>query len=177
LHLNGNNLALRDKKSSKKDFLSRKARQITCYLCAVNKRTILMSQKKSLFYSLINAKCPRCREGNMFPKETLYTLKFADMHPHCLRCGLDLEQETGYYYGAMYVSFGFNVGIFLVSFFILSQFVEEISLTMMAGVVFATTVGCLPIIFRLSRAIWIHIFIRYEGASSQIPQIPHKIQG
>ena len=133
-----------------------------------------MSQRKSVLYSIINAKCPRCREGNMFPKGTLYTPKFADMNHNCPRCGQDLEQEPGYYYGAMYVSFGFNVGIFLVSLLILTQFVEEITLPMMTGVVIAVVVGFLPIIFRLSRAMWIHIFIRYKGSSNQIPG---KMQG
>jgi uncharacterized protein (DUF983 family) len=106
----------------------------------------------------------------MFPKASLYTTGFADMHPTCPLCGQDLEQEPGYYYGAMYVSFGFNVGIFLVSLFILSQFVAEVTLAMMAGVVIAVVVGLLPIIFRLSRAIWIHLFIRYAGAGSKVPR-------
>jgi Protein of unknown function (DUF983) len=105
----------------------------------------------------------------MFPKKTLYSTKFADMHKNCPGCGQDLEQEPGYYYGAMYVSFAFNVAIFLVSLFILSRFVEEITVAMMLGVVIGVVVGFLPIIFRLSRAIWIHIFISYKGPGSQIP--------
>jgi uncharacterized protein (DUF983 family) len=129
-----------------------------------------MSQQRSVLYSLVNAKCPRCREGNMFPKGTLYSAKFADMNDHCPCCGQDLEQEPGYYYGAMYVSFGFNVGIFLVSLLILAQFVEEITLSMITGLVLAVVVGFLPIIFRLSRAIWIHIFIRYENTWNMTPK-------
>jgi uncharacterized protein (DUF983 family) len=129
-----------------------------------------MSQQPSLLNSLISLRCPRCREGNMFPAGTLYSSRFADMHKNCPCCGLDLEQEPGYYYGAMYVSFGFNVGIFLVSLFILSQFVAEITVPMMVGVVVAVVVGLLPVIFRLSRAIWINIFVRYEGPCNQIPK-------
>ena len=106
----------------------------------------------------------------MFPVATLYSTKFADMHKNCPCCGQDLEQEPGYYYGAMYVSFGFNVGIFLVSLFILNQLVKEITVPMMAGVVVAVVLGFLPIIFRLSRAIWINIFVRYEGPCNQIPK-------
>ena len=128
-----------------------------------------MAGRKSLLYGIINVKCPRCREGNMFPKGTLYTTKFSDMHPNCPCCGQDLEQEPGYYYGAMFVSFAINVGIFLTSLFILSQLVEEITLDMMVGVVLFVVVGFLPVIFRLSRVIWINIFIRYEGPCDQIP--------
>lgn len=129
-----------------------------------------MSMRNSLLYSIVNAKCPRCREGNMFPEGTLYSTKFATMHKSCPCCGQVFEPEVGYYYGAMYVSFGFNVAIFLVSLFILYQFVEEVTMAMMIGVVAVTVIGFLPVIFRLSRAIWISIFVRYEGPGSQIPK-------
>lgn len=129
-----------------------------------------MSMKNSLLYSLATVKCPRCREGSMFSKGTLYTSRFAEMHKSCPCCGQVFEPEVGYYYGAMYVSFAFNVAIFLVSLFILSLFVEEVTLAMMMGVVAVTVVGFLPVIFRLSRVIWISIFVRYEGPGSQIPK-------
>src|SRR5687768_5470551 len=106
-----------------------------------------MSKQNSLVYSILTVKCPRCREGNMFPKGTLYSTKFSDMNKNCPCCGQDLEQEPGYYYGAMYVSFAFNVGIFLVAFFILSQLVKEVTMAMMVGIVVTVVVGFLPIIF------------------------------
>ncbi|GAB3204318.1 hypothetical protein GCM10027293_37760 [Pontibacter aydingkolensis] len=104
----------------------------------------------------------------MFPKGTLYTTRFADMHPNCPCCGQTLEPEPGFYYGAMYVSFAFNVGIFLVALFILYQFVDEVTMAMMIGIVAVSVVGLLPIIFRLSRAMWINIFVKYEGPCNQI---------
>jgi hypothetical protein len=106
----------------------------------------------------------------MFPKGTLYSTKFAAMHPSCPCCGQVLEPEPGFYYGAMYVSFAFNVAIFLVALFILFQFVEEVTMAMMIGVVAVTVIGLLPIIFRLSRMIWINIFVRYEGPCDLIPK-------
>ena len=129
-----------------------------------------MSEHKSLVYSILTTKCPRCREGEMFPKGTLYSTRFAEMHKGCSCCGQSFEPEPGYYYGAMYVSFGFNVAIFLVALFILYQFTEEVTMTMMIGVVTVVVVGFLPIIFRLSRSLWINIFVRYEGPCSQIPK-------
>lgn len=133
-----------------------------------------MSQKNSLLYSIATAKCPRCREGDMFPKGTLYSTKFADMHDSCPCCGQPFEPEPGFYYGAMYVSFAFNVGIFLIALFILHQFVEEITMAMMIGVVVVVVVGLLPVIFRLSRVLWINIFVRYEGPCSQIAKKQNK---
>lgn len=132
-----------------------------------------MSTNNSLLYSIAAVKCPRCREGNMFPEGTLYSTKFADMHVSCPCCGQAFEPEPGYYYGAMYVSFGFNVAIFLAAIFILYQFVEDVTIAMVMGVVAVVVIGFLPIIFRLSRAIWINIFIHYEGPCSEIPHKNH----
>src|SRR3712207_3687569 len=125
-------------------------------------------RKKSFLSAIINAKCPRCREGNMFPPGTLYTRRFADMYPECSCCGQTFEPEPGYYYGAMYVSFGFSTGIFLTVLFILSLFVEELTTMMVAVTVLVVVVGLLPVMFRLSRVLWINIFIRYEGPCSVI---------
>lgn len=92
------------------------------------------------------------------------------MHTGCPCCGQSFEPEPGYYYGAMYVSFAFNVAIFIVSLIVLYQFVEEVTMGMMIGLVAVVVIGFLPIIFRLSRVLWINIFIRYEGPCSQIPK-------
>jgi hypothetical protein len=128
------------------------------------------SSEKSFLYGLLNAKCPRCREGNMFTPGTLYTRRFADMYPSCTCCGQTFEPEPGFYYGAMYVSFGFSTAIFLIVLFVLSLFVKEITTLMVAAAVLVVVVGLLPVMFRLSRAIWINIFVRYEGPCSLIPK-------
>ncbi|WP_237144897.1 DUF983 domain-containing protein [Pontibacter pamirensis] len=95
------------------------------------------------------------------------------MNKACPCCGQVFEPEVGYYYGAMYVSFAFNVAIFLVGFFILYQLVEEVTMLMMMGLMAVTVVVLLPVIFRLSRVLWINIFIHYEGPCDQIPKKAH----
>ncbi|PKV75978.1 DUF983 domain-containing protein [Pontibacter ramchanderi] len=132
-----------------------------------------MREKRSFLYSVATTKCPRCREGNMFPEGTLYSRRFADMYKNCPCCGQVFEPEPGYYYGAMYVSFAFNVAIFLVALFVLHQLGVEVTIPMMMGLVGITVVGLLPVIFRLSRALWINIFIQYEGPSAEIPRKLH----
>ncbi|WP_245905106.1 DUF983 domain-containing protein [Pontibacter mucosus] len=92
------------------------------------------------------------------------------MHKSCPKCGQTFEPELGFYYGAMYVSFAFNVAIFLVFLFILYHLLGEVTMAMMIGVVAVVVLGFLPIIFRLSRVIWINFFIRYEGPASRIPR-------
>jgi uncharacterized protein (DUF983 family) len=132
-----------------------------------------MNQKRSLLYSIAKAKCPRCREGDMFPKGTLFSTKFADMRKYCTCCGQSFEPEPGFYYGAMYVSFALNVGLFIVALFLLSLVVEEVTMGMLIGLILITSLGMLPIFFRLARLLWINIFVKYEGPSAQIPQKSH----
>lgn len=131
----------------------------------------MSQQKPSLIYTLVNGKCPRCREGDMFPPGSLYSRRFADMYPSCPCCGQTYEPEPGFYYGAMYVSFGFSTAIFLAVFLLLNMLVAEVTLAMVVGMVLVIAVGLLPLIYRLSRAVWINIFIRYEGPCAAIPKL------
>lgn len=73
----------------------------------------------------------------------------------------------------MYVSFAINVAIFLTTLVVLYQVVEEVTMPMLISVIVLVVVGFLPIIFRLSRSLWIHMFIRYEGPCSQIHRKEH----
>ncbi|MDQ4141863.1 MAG: DUF983 domain-containing protein [Bacteroidota bacterium] len=123
----------------------------------------MTSYKQSWFNSVLTAKCPRCREGRMFPEKTLYSRQFANMNTHCSCCGQNFEPEPGYYYGAMFVSYAFSTAIFLGVIFALSFLVKEVTTTMVLITILAIVVGLLPVTFRLSRALWINIFIHYEG--------------
>ena len=130
-----------------------------------------MGKGNSLLYSIFAVKCPRCREGNMFPKGTLYTTQFAKMYPKCPCCGQSFEPEPGYYFGAMFISYGITTAIFLVALFVLNLLVEEITMLMVFLTVTVVVIGFLPVIFRLSRSMWISIFIRYEGPCDQIRKL------
>ncbi|MBF9252733.1 DUF983 domain-containing protein [Pontibacter sp. 172403-2] len=123
-----------------------------------------MSWKESRLYSVVNMKCPRCHEGDLFPKGTLYNVsKFADMNDACPCCGQVFEPEPGYYYGAMFVSYGITTALVLAIWLGLSLVMEEV--TMLALILSLTVmlIVLLPVIFRLSRAIWINFFIGYKG--------------
>ena len=77
--------------------------------------------KASKFYSILNAKCPRCHDGPLFPPNTLYNPKrFADMYESCPCCGLAYEKEPGFYYGAMYMSYAVTTGLTLTMLAVLS---------------------------------------------------------
>ncbi|MEJ8756712.1 DUF983 domain-containing protein [Pontibacter sp. H259] len=123
-----------------------------------------MAWKDAALYSILNTKCPRCHEGDMFPKGTFYNFrKFSEMNEKCSCCGQHFEPEPGFYYGAMFVSYAFSTAIFIGVWIALSFMVKEVTLTMMIIALIISVVVLLPINFRLSRSIWIHIFIRYKG--------------
>ncbi|MFD2244721.1 DUF983 domain-containing protein [Pontibacter ruber] len=127
-----------------------------------------MSWRDTTLYSILNTKCPRCHDGDMFPKGTLYNFrKFSDMHEKCDCCGQPFEPETGFYYGAMFVSYGFSTAIFIAVWIALSLLTEEVTMFMMIVALVISVVALLPLNFRLSRSIWINFFVRYAGPCKQ----------
>ena len=128
-----------------------------------------MANKGSKLYSIFALKCPRCNEGDLFPPGTFYSpARFTDMYKSCPCCGQTYEPEPGFYYGAMYVSFAISTAIFLGVLFVLYFLVDEITFTMVLISILLIVIGLLPVTFRLSRSMWLNIFVHYEGPCSQI---------
>jgi hypothetical protein len=83
------------------------------------------------------------------------------MHTNCPVCRQDFEPEPGYYYGAMFISYILTGWLFiLVGLFLIFVLGWSLGATILA--VLALTVLIHNQIYRLSRSIWIHIFIRYN---------------
>jgi uncharacterized protein (DUF983 family) len=62
----------------------------------------------SEFKAALQAKCPKCRKGNMFAN-SMYSFKSQKMNETCPHCGFKFEREPGYFYVAMFISYAFNV--------------------------------------------------------------------
>lgn len=120
--------------------------------------------EKSKLYSIVNFKCPRCHEGDMFPSGTLYSFsKFDKMNNTCQNCGQSFEPEPGYYFGAMFISYALNAALFIAIWLIMTYIDEDISLIWIVAVIIVLSIFLLPYIFRMSRAIWINIFVSYKS--------------
>lgn len=131
-----------------------------------------MAFKESRLYSIVTITCPRCHEGKMFPQNTLFNFaKLSKMNERCSCCGQPFSPEPGYYFGAMFVSYAINAAIFIATWLALKFFVTEVTLTMMLIVLFVVVIGLLPFNFRLSRALWINIFVGYEGPCDKIKKL------
>lgn len=117
-----------------------------------------MASKQNRFGRVLRQKCPRCGEGNMFVDPNPYHLNhMATMHKHCPECGLRYEPETGFYYGAMYLSYAIGVFSSLIIFAILN-FAFGVP-TLWAFIAVATWwIGLSPYLFRFSRALWLSLF-------------------
>ncbi|MEO9999723.1 DUF983 domain-containing protein [Ekhidna sp.] len=79
------------------------------------------------------------------------------MHANCPSCNLRYEKEPGNFYGAMYVSYGFSVGIFLVTAFILYHFFSDPTLSVYLITISLVALVLFPFNFRYSRVIFLYL--------------------
>jgi uncharacterized protein (DUF983 family) len=112
----------------------------------------------SKLQAMINARCPHCHEGRLFKYKWWNLLNFAQMHENCPHCDLRYEVEPGFFFGAMYISYAFTVGIMLIGGLIVFNFFND---PPAMGYVVPITIFSLvmvPFNFRTARVIFIHLF-------------------
>jgi uncharacterized protein (DUF983 family) len=99
------------------------------------------------------SKCPRCHSGKLFT-HPFYDLKnFSKYRTHCPVCNLKFEKETGFFWSAMYISYGVNVALSLIIGIVLSVFFNDPDANVyVAAIVVPVLLGS-TYIFRLSRII------------------------
>jgi uncharacterized protein (DUF983 family) len=117
--------------------------------------------KGTKVYSIFAHKCPRCHTGDLYYTSTFSFRRSFDMPTKCAHCGQKYVLETGFYYGAMFISYLltaflmfslFAIGKFVLGFGVLETFAAA------TLIIFALYVW----IFRTARAIWINFFVRYK---------------
>jgi hypothetical protein len=69
--------------------------------------------------------------------------------------------ENGFYYGAMYVSYGLDIALG-VALFILSNVIFSWGTNIFLILFVGSLLLLWPIIFRKARLIWINLFIKYD---------------
>ena len=86
------------------------------------------------------------------------------MHMHCPNCGVQYAREPRFFDGAMYVSYALNVGLFLVSAFIIYQFFEPDSPDVYLVAIILEVILLFPLLFRFSRIFYLYAFggLRYK---------------
>jgi hypothetical protein len=121
-----------------------------------------MLKKGFKLNSILTGTCPRCQEESMYVDKNPYNIKnIYKMHDNCSHCGLHYQIEPSFFYGAMYVSYGLTVGIGIAAF-IISKVIIGLKLNQsMITIIFVLFV-LMPITARLSRNIYINMFVNYN---------------
>ena len=102
-------------------------------------------------WAVLLQRCPRCLQGHVFQG-------VASMHDTCPHCAYQFEREPGYFTGAMFASYTLAVPILFVIFMVLWNFFSHTwPLTFNLLVTFIVFLPLVPLIFRYSRVIWMHV--------------------
>ena len=132
-----------------------------------------MSNTKGAFTAMLSHRCPVCKEASLYENPAVYTFhNLGQMHSTCPVCKTNLVPETGFYFGAAYVSWGLTVALWVsilvalkvfdavgwIEFGFLTHPVTFLSTGMVA------TILVFPYLFRLSRSIWAFMFIKKSGS-------------
>ena len=132
-----------------------------------NTPTHNIQEGKPGLMNMVHCKCPRCRIGNMFQEKNPYKLsKMMKMNEVCPVCGQPFELEVGFFYGSGYISYGLGVAISVASLIAWWVF---IGLSIHDNRIFywlafnaVLLVGLQPLLMRLSRSIWVWMFVKYD---------------
>lgn len=125
----------------------------------------------NLLPSVLKNKCPRCRKGDLFKNKNPYRFKklFA-MYDRCPVCGQKTEIEVGFWFGTGYVSYGLCVMLSMITFALYWIFIgitwrdNSIFHWLIANTILLVLI--MPWLIRLSRVIYLYLFVRYDPGTA-----------
>jgi uncharacterized protein (DUF983 family) len=115
---------------------------------------ILMGRLKDA----LRLRCPKCGQGELFAEKGFFS-----MSTNCSNCKLKYEKENGFFYGAMYISYGINVATFVLALIIFFIVEDKVDWRIYMSSYVLLTVLATKFLFRFSRSIWLMIMVKYEG--------------
>lgn len=121
--------------------------------------------EKSRIQAILEARCPRCRQGKMFLFPNSKIARFSQMHTFCPVCKLRFEVEPGFFIGAMYVSYVMSLTVFTVVGISVYLLFQNPSFYYYIVAIPLVVLILLPLMYRYSRVLFLHIFggIRYQA--------------
>lgn len=117
-------------------------------------------RKGTKLYSMFGHKCPRCHEGDLFESSAFNIKNFQKMPEQCPNCQLRYESEPSFFYGAMYISYSMQVAL-IIAVFAASQMIGIENVWLIIGISSVLSLLLIPVTFRLSRSIYISMFVKY----------------
>jgi uncharacterized protein (DUF983 family) len=123
-----------------------------------------MIKKGSKLYSILTGTCPKCHQESMYSNKNPYNLRdVLKINETCSHCNTKYRIEPSFFYGSMYVSYGVGIAFAVAAFVISYLFLGSSLMTSFIAIV-GTLIVFGPIIMRLSRNIWINLFMNYDKA-------------
>lgn len=118
--------------------------------------------KGTKVYSIFTGTCPVCQNESMYEESNPYKIsKIFNMHERCGHCNTKYKIEPSFFYGAMYISYAVGVAFAVAAFIISYVFFGGGLMTSFIAIV-GTLVVLMPVIMRLSRNIWINLFMHFD---------------
>jgi len=111
--------------------------------------------------AFLSGRCPKCQTGSVFQSSVLSS-KFQKVNDKCPHCGTNFSPEPGFFWGAMYFSYGLVTGWCILTAFVFYQIYEEPPLFQTSAVIIGTILLLMPIIARLSRMLLIYLIAPYR---------------
>ncbi|MDP5077020.1 MAG: DUF983 domain-containing protein [Nonlabens sp.] len=123
--------------------------------------------KGTKLYSIFTGTCPVCQSESMYVSSNLYNpSETQKMHERCSNCGTKYKIEPSFFYGAMYVSYGLGVAMGIATY-IIAAFLFNLDRLTIFFLIMGVIVFSLPVVIRLSRNIWINMFMDYDPAKAR----------
>ena len=119
--------------------------------------------KTGKLYSIFFNKCPRCNKGKFWKSNNPYYNLFfngGESHNKCSNCDLKFEIEPGFFYGAMYVSYGLGIGLGSLILIVLLAIFQIKNILVLSLIIGLSILILAPVNYFLSRLIWLNAFIK-----------------
>lgn len=118
--------------------------------------------KGTKVYGIFTGVCPKCHQESMYETKNPYVLSdVLKINEKCSHCNTKYRLEPSFFYGSMYVSYGVGIAFAVAAFVISYVFLNSSLMTAFIAIIM-TIILCSPIIMRLSRNIWINLFMSYD---------------
>lgn len=121
--------------------------------------------KISKTQAILTAKCPQCREGNLFEGSKMSFKNLSAINHECKICKANLMPEPDFYYGAMYISYAFSVALVITALVALNVLIQKPALWMYLSSVFIGNILLLPLMLRYSKVLYLYLAskLKYRG--------------
>ena len=113
-------------------------------------------------------KCPKCQEGDFFISHPYNLKRIGDIHQKCSSCNEKYTKEPGFYFGAMFISYGITVGMFLAIWSAFVIFYQSYTPFHLVITFVITVILLCPYLYALSKIIWANLFIKYDAEKAKI---------